>query len=450
MCSPDWASCSSASTTCKEGFEAFRDTINLTEFAMPGFAGLIVFSLIGLAATVIMQSSHATLVLIITALAAQQITYENALALAIGANIGTTITAIIGAMSSNYQGKRLAAAHLIFNVITGAIAIAFISQLMWAVDSISQTVGIRNDDFTLKLAVFHTIFNFIGVAVMLPFVPKLVAFLQRLIPKPRTDVTEPKFINEAAFDFPEPLIHSVRQEALHLYELAADIIAKGLNLDVGDIHSQVELEDYVENRLKKVEIDVRDEYTRKVKPLSGSILDFISKAHNSLEPEFGNRLFELREACHSIVLAVKAVGHLRKNIVAYCASDNDDIRREYNAIRLQVANLMREIHDLEQSGQQEDANVDVLSLDVHKVTIKEGNPVADGSIDAMLHQEKITPSMGTSLVNDLDYAEKLIWNLADMGKIVFGAEDQATREVEDMLALTEEDMEDDETVDQAA
>lgn len=70
----------------KEGFEAFKETIDLEAYAVPGFTGLLIFTLIGVAATVIMQSSHATLVLIITALAAQQVTYENALALAIGAD----------------------------------------------------------------------------------------------------------------------------------------------------------------------------------------------------------------------------------------------------------------------------------------------------------------------------------------------------------------------------
>ena len=78
----------------KEGFEAFKDTIDLSAYAIPGLRGLLIFALLGIIATVIMQSSHATLVLIITALAAGQITYENALALAIGANVGTTITAI--------------------------------------------------------------------------------------------------------------------------------------------------------------------------------------------------------------------------------------------------------------------------------------------------------------------------------------------------------------------
>ena len=96
----------------KEGFEAFRGSFDLASFAVEGYVGLFLFASIGTVATVVMQSSHATLVLILTALAAGQITYENALALAIGANVGTTITAIIGSLSANVEGKRLAGAHL--------------------------------------------------------------------------------------------------------------------------------------------------------------------------------------------------------------------------------------------------------------------------------------------------------------------------------------------------
>ncbi len=125
----------------KEGFEAFKDTIDLASYAVTGYKGLFIFTGIGIFATVVMQSSHATLVLIITALAAGQISYENALALAIGANIGTTITAILGAMSSNYMGKQLAGAHLIFNGVTGLIAIIFIHQIMYSVDLISNARG---------------------------------------------------------------------------------------------------------------------------------------------------------------------------------------------------------------------------------------------------------------------------------------------------------------------
>ena len=140
----------------KEGFEAVGGQIDLSQFAVPGFRGLLIYTGIGIAATVIMQSSHATLILAITALAADQVTYQNALALAIGSNVGTTITAILGSMSSNVQGKRLAAAHLIFNAVTALIAIVFIYQIGQGVNLISAWVGIADDDYTLKLAVFHT------------------------------------------------------------------------------------------------------------------------------------------------------------------------------------------------------------------------------------------------------------------------------------------------------
>ncbi len=175
----------------KEGFDAFKDQIDLLRFALPGLLGLIVYTLLGTAATVIMQSSHATMVLILTALAAGQISYENALALAIGANIGTTITAIIGSLGANFQGKRLALAHLIFNVATAAVALVFIAPLRDAVDAVSAVVGIAPDDFALKLAVFHTIFNVLGVALMLPVLRQLIAFLERRIVEPVTGCQPP-------------------------------------------------------------------------------------------------------------------------------------------------------------------------------------------------------------------------------------------------------------------
>ena len=65
----------------KLGFETFRDSFDLIQYALTGVLGLIVYTLVGTLATVVMQSSHATMVLIITALASGQISYENALAL---------------------------------------------------------------------------------------------------------------------------------------------------------------------------------------------------------------------------------------------------------------------------------------------------------------------------------------------------------------------------------
>jgi len=421
----------------KEGFETFRETINLADYSMTGFLGLIVFALIGVAATVIMQSSHATLVLIITALAATQVTYENALALAIGANVGTTITAIIGSLSANYQGKRLAAAHLIFNLVTGAIAIIFISQIVWMVDAVSDKVGIAATDYTLKLAVFHTIFNVIGVIVMIPLVPRLVTFLQGAIKKPKEDLAEPRYINVSAFDFPETLLEAVRHETAHLYDNAFNIMANGLNFQRSVILSEIDLDAHAENNRKLIEFDLDAAYNHKVKSLYADILEFISKAQTQLPPDFAERLFELRDSCIGIVASVKGIKHLRKNISNYTRSGNRDIRREYNNLRVQIAEVMREIALLEETT---DEDRDIFALDEFKVTFDDGNIIATGKLDTLIRDERITAVMATSLMNDLGYAREAVWHLIEVAKALYGAKDALSKEAETLISLTEDDL----------
>ncbi len=122
----------------KEGFDVFSTYFDLTIYAVPGFWGVVIYTGIGIFITTILQSSSASLALVLTALSAGQIEYENALALAIGTNIGTTITALIGSVGSNIAGKRLALAHLIFNLITGIVALSLIYPLARLVDKLAR------------------------------------------------------------------------------------------------------------------------------------------------------------------------------------------------------------------------------------------------------------------------------------------------------------------------
>ncbi|MCP4288798.1 MAG: Na/Pi cotransporter family protein, partial [Gammaproteobacteria bacterium] len=266
----------------KEGFEAFKDSFDLAALAVPGYPGLFLFAAIGAAATVVMQSSHATLVLILTALAAGQITYENALALAIGANVGTTITAIIGSLSANVQGKRLAGAHLIFNVVTGVIAIVFIHQFVWAVDGISNRVGIATDNYTMKLAVFHTLFNVTGVLVMVPLIHRLSDSLYKYFPERELAVAEPRYLNDAAFEFPETVLKSVKLEVWHLFDSAFELIAHGMNLHRTQILESEDLEKTLDEDREIHDFDMDELYESKVKVLYSAIVEFISRSQSEI------------------------------------------------------------------------------------------------------------------------------------------------------------------------
>ena len=113
----------------KEGFDTLSASIDLAKYSVGGYLGIFIYILIGAISTVIIQSSSATMAIIITALAGGNILYIDALSLAIGANIGTTVTAILGSLTSNQNGKRLAFGHFVFNISTGLIAVALIYVL---------------------------------------------------------------------------------------------------------------------------------------------------------------------------------------------------------------------------------------------------------------------------------------------------------------------------------
>ena len=420
----------------KDGFEAAGGQIDLSQFAVPGFKGLLIYTGIGIAATVIMQSSHATLILTITALAAGQVTYENALALAIGSNVGTTITAIIGAISASVSGRQLALAHLIFNLVTGSIAILFIKQFSLAVDWVSAHIGIAADDYTLKFAVFHTLFNLVGVVLMLPLINMLVGFLQRIMhekvePEGKTRVL---FLNKAALEFPDTALDVIAKEVVHLAENAFEILAHGLNLNRTDITSNMDINEMIANCTDIMETDVDQLYQRKVKPLYSAIIEFSTQAEQDMEPEQLDRLIHLRRACWQIVTAIKAMKEMQGNIDRYMCSENEYVRREYNTIRLNMAILLRTLYKIEEdvSPMQKLERLKEIKLEIEQEDI-----IANGKLDKLIRGNHITSEMATSLMNDSSFTYEIENLLISSAEIIFAN----IYSLEEDLNLTDEEFE---------
>jgi phosphate:Na+ symporter len=404
----------------KEGFETFKETINLAEYAVAGYPGLLLYTGIGIFATVVMQSSHATLVLTITALAAGQITYENALALSIGANVGTTITAILGSMSANEGGKRLAAAHLIFNVVTGIIAIAFIYQLVALVEGISGVVGIANDDYTLKLAVFHSVFNLIGIIVMLPLMNTMVVTLEKYIPEKKPEVDQPKYLSGSSAEFPGTAVEAVRMETLRVYEASLRIIIDALGMKNTDVLSTVDLEQTVAAQQQIHMFDIDAMYERHIKGIYSAIVAFISDTAFSRREEQSAELQWFREANTCLVEAVKDTGLLQKNLVYFVGSENLEMRNVYNRIRVQVGQIIRDLEEMRATG---GGVMDILSLDALKLMVDEEQGQINQTLTKLIGTRAITPAMGSSLINDSVYAHDIAMNLIQAAQTIFVADE---------------------------
>ena len=422
----------------KEGFEAFKDQFDLTRFAMTGVLGLLIYTLVGTAATVVMQSSHATLTLIITALAAGQISYENALALAIGANIGTTVTAIIGSLTTNYQGKRLALAHLIFNVVTAGIALAFISPIRMSVDIISAWVGIADTDFALKLAVFHTIFNTLGVVIMLPLLHRLIAFIERVITQPEEDLSQPKYLSKAVDEFPQTVEFAMRREVKHLYDNSVELILHGLNLHRHDIFEAKDIAATVGKSRHPVEFDIDDRYEARIKTLYSAIVEFATRVGAKNMPEnVMNNVYSLRDVSGRIVRAVKSVKHLRRNATRYTERPQGVITDLYDQLRTEIARILVEIRKLDMADPDHRSS---LWLDQERVQVENDAQDTNNRIEALIRTRKLDAIVATSFLNDSNYAYSAMRDLLDAARAYYIETEDAMVEVERILALEDEEL----------
>ena len=408
----------------KEGFDVFKEYIDLTQYAVPGFLGVIIYTGVGILITTILQSSSATLALILTALSAGQIDYENALALAIGANVGTTITAVLGSLSSNVAGKRLAGAHLIFNVITGLVALAFIYPLANLVNILSDAFGISSTDYTLKLALFHTIFNIIGVLLMIPFIKKLEKILLRFFKeKEEKDIQEPKYLNESVLEFPESAIWALRMESKYLFKKAIfKIVAHALNIHREDIKSEIKLKKIVKQSHEDMNTDVEELYYTKVKTIYGEILKYATTAQSRLKlsNRQNNQISEIIVANRKMVEIIRDVRELNKNVSQYLDSDNEHISKEYDKFRKKIAKVLRVIYLFRTQDEQEQYYSKLIVL---KNEAKDAMRLGNDSINKLIRDGLITVEMASSLVNDNDNVNDTIKKLIQVAELLYGEKD---------------------------
>jgi phosphate:Na+ symporter len=164
------------------GFEELKQSVDLSVYSNDSLSTMIIFFAIGTIMTFIVQSSSASIAITLVALSSGQILYLNAIALVLGGKIGSTATTILGSLSSNANGKRLALAQFILNLIAVFFGTIFLFPVIDFIEFISLKLQISSD--TVKLAIFVTIFNLSAVILLIPFLSKLVAKLKRLfIPK---------------------------------------------------------------------------------------------------------------------------------------------------------------------------------------------------------------------------------------------------------------------------
>ncbi len=160
------------------------------------YGTILLFLLIGTILTAIVQSSAALMAITMVLCSTGAITIFQGIALVMGENIGTTVTANLAALSANTQARRTAMAHMLFNVFGVCWVLIFFFPFVRMVCGI---VGLDSEapeqsptQLSFALATFHTFFNVINTAILIWFIPQIEKFVCFII-KPRKVEEEDEF-----------------------------------------------------------------------------------------------------------------------------------------------------------------------------------------------------------------------------------------------------------------
>ncbi|SET76746.1 Na/Pi cotransporter family protein [Oceanicella actignis] len=185
----------------------------------------------GAAATALMQSSSATTGVVVVMAGQGLVSVETGIALALGANVGTCVTAVLAAIGKPADARRAAAVHVLFNLIGALAWLPFIDALAAMARAVSplhpelQGAARAAAEAPRAIANANTLFNVINAAVMIGFADLLAAAARRLVPdRPEDGAVRPEFLNRALIAAPDFALHAARQETARLGDMALDAL----------------------------------------------------------------------------------------------------------------------------------------------------------------------------------------------------------------------------------
>ncbi|HSR73805.1 MAG TPA: Na/Pi symporter [Sulfurovum sp.] len=320
----------------KTSIEALGTSFDIKQYST---YPLYYFVLIGAVITAIIQSSSATTALVLSALSVSALTFEGAASMVIGANIGTTITALLGAIGGTVDKKRAAAAHSIFNILTGLVVFFLLSYLSFF---ILDMLHMKNHPI-IALALFHTIFNVLGVLILAPFIPLLANFLNRVITFKAPVVT--RYVHLVDTQVTESAIIAVRDEIESLFLKTLKYILLLANVRSSDLLvNQKETDEILETNRDIIDFDRTASY-HNMKAIESVVFEFISKiSRQELDNEQSKDIDKLYTATRESAYAAKMVKGIKNNLNEFAQSDDPSVQKAYNRMRKHLINAIRSLH----------------------------------------------------------------------------------------------------------
>jgi len=338
----------------KSGFAGLESLIVFDALQQGGITGLVVFVGAGFLMTLIMQSSSAAIAITLTAAAGGVVALPAAACLVIGANVGTTSTAALAAIGATPNARRVAAGHVIFNLVTGFVALVILPFILMAIDLFQQQSGMEGGPATF-LALFHTIFNLLGIALMWPITGKLVRYLKQRFKAAEEDEARPKYLDKTLLGTPSLAHEALGKELERIQTISIRMAEDAINTEAS-LSPRLATDRFVMDRL----ID--------------AVADFTSELRRSDLPD------EIAEALPLSMAATRYfsdVGELAQEIdirqskkVSTISEDVDEVLAENRRLAISILESIQQPARDEQTLIQESATLEGLERSYELVKAK--------------------------------------------------------------------------------
>ncbi|MCC7405366.1 MAG: Na/Pi cotransporter family protein [Bdellovibrionales bacterium] len=298
--------------------------------------GVGIFFLFGALFTSVIQSSAATMMITLSALHSGIVGFENAAALIVGADLGTTATALIGAVGGTPTKKRIATAHFLFNVVT---ALATLAGLPVLLELLGRFDSLENPLY--RLVAFHSSFNLIGILVFIPLLGTFESFLMRLFTKNHAHACH--FIHQVNSEVPEAALAAAKRELTQLSQEVFRFNSALLGLAPSTKNTPSPLG--ILNLILASE-DLAGEYDH-LKKAEGELITYLTTIQQQkMDPESSTELQQLILALRNAVQSAKAVKDIQHNLKEFEQSISEDVETLQKELRQDYSPLQDGIERL--------------------------------------------------------------------------------------------------------
>ena len=249
-----------------------------SSFDSGSYLTILLFILIGSVLTFMAQSSAALMAITMVLCTSGVLTIYQGIALVMGENIGTTLTANIAALSANTQARRAALAHLVFNVFgvlwVLVVFYPFVNAACRIVDVDPHADVVNPARLSFVLAMFHTMFNVTNTLILIWFIPQIEKFVSKLIPQKAADEGfKLQYIQLGIMKTPEIAVFQAQKET----ELFAERM-RGMFAEVRELYSITDADAFEKKVLRIKEME---EMSDRLESEIGGYLAQVGDAHLS-------------------------------------------------------------------------------------------------------------------------------------------------------------------------